>query len=690
MVKFLLYLFESGLCLSILFLVYLLFFRKETYFRFNRVYLLSIMLLSLIMPLMHINLSVTNTNRYESTLKEIGKFKSYYEKLIAMSDPGYYRSIRNVNTGFEEYNLEAYSNLTENNYSPRVTNYTGEKELVQTTTDKSISIALIILLIYLIGVVIFLSRIIILFQWVFKTILNNKVEKRNKIKIVHINQNLPPFSFLGYVFVNRNNISDKSEEILAHEEVHVEQFHSIDLLIAHSLSIFQWFNPFVWVLQKSIKTNHEYLADNNVVDNGYDLLDYQELLLNHFISIPSVQLVNNFNLISIKNRIIMMNKIKSGITAKLKALLVIPAAIFTFILFANLTLNGPGRVLTNLSFFEIQNNMSQLKGLWKNVSKDTYGYQILFENSKFSVLEKNINLKEYPYEIKDNSIILSLPNKETTEINYEIVNNQLKIWWNSSEYSLYNKSGFDNSLDDYLSDIDAQINLPEIENYWLLERPGLCIDVAMVDDKIFVSKKPVKYTELETVLLNEKSKINKLDANIISIRLYADKNVSMKYINDLSQVLRKINLLKIVHMGAVADPKVSKLQRNFVSMPKMLPPLVTEDFEIEDLEKKGITYFEIDATKPENSPENIKPKFKELITNSEKYIVDLYYDKTTLFNTYLAYQDMARSIIYEFREKDSSEKYNMSFDELPAIKQKEIRGIYPLIISEANSFKETN
>ncbi len=687
MVRFILYLFESGLCLSILFLVYVLFFRKETYFRFNRMYLLSIMFLSLMVPFMHLNITISSTQRYEHAINNIGKFRTYYEQLIAMTDPEFYNSQQNPDNGFNEFNFT--SDLQNEEVKTSASKKSQTTNPFEVKKDKHrLSLASIIFIVYILGVLIFLGRIIILFHWLFKTIRKNKIHHINGVQVIYMDDKLPPFSFLSYVFLNEELISNQSEEIIAHEKAHIKQLHSIDLLLAHSLSIFQWFNPFVWFLHKAIKTNHEFLADSNVVNNGYSLFDYQELLLNQFLSIPSVQLVNNFNLISIKNRIHMMNKTKSGFAAKFKALLVIPTALFAFILFANLTLKSPGKVLSNISFFETQNNLNQLKGMWVNTSTSTYGTKVLVGNNKFSVLDNNIQLKEYPYQLNGNQIVLNLPHNETVEIKYELKNEDLKIWWNDTEYSQYKKSGYDNSLDHYLASIDKEITLPVIENYWIIQRLDLCIEVAMIDDKIYVNKQPATYNTLKERLLTEYSKINRLDQTLTTVLIYADKDLSMQNIHLLKQTLREIGLLKVAHMGKAADHKVSELQTAYVGMPQMLPPL--EGMEILDkkeLDKKDITLVEIDATNKENTPENVKPKFKETIQNSEKYIADLYYDKSTILNTYLGYQDMARSVIYEFRKNYAEEKFNLQYDDLSSIQQMEIKKKYPLIISEASSFK---
>jgi len=89
MVRFLIYLFESGLCLTVMYLVYQFFLKRETYFGFNRMYLNAVVLVILLIPLLHISISVPNTERLESPVSQIFKFRNYYEQVIALTDPEY-------------------------------------------------------------------------------------------------------------------------------------------------------------------------------------------------------------------------------------------------------------------------------------------------------------------------------------------------------------------------------------------------------------------------------------------------------------------------------------------------------------------------------------------------------------------------------------------------------------------------
>ena len=92
MVSTLIYLFESGVCLALLFIVYFLFLRKETYFTFNRLYLITILILSFLLPLLHLNLTLPQSKPLENSIEEINRLKNYYENLIALTDPDFENS----------------------------------------------------------------------------------------------------------------------------------------------------------------------------------------------------------------------------------------------------------------------------------------------------------------------------------------------------------------------------------------------------------------------------------------------------------------------------------------------------------------------------------------------------------------------------------------------------------------------
>lgn len=134
-----------------------------------------------------------------------------------------------------------------------------------------------------------------------------------------------PFSFFRMVFLHPESHSDKeTDEILTHECTHVSQWHPIDVILSEMMCMACWFNPFVWLLKREVRHNLEYLADNTVIQSGYDSKSYQYHLLGlaHHQSVTT--LYNSFNVLHLKNRIMMMNKKRSPGIVRTKYLIFIP------------------------------------------------------------------------------------------------------------------------------------------------------------------------------------------------------------------------------------------------------------------------------------------------------------------------------------------------------------------------------
>jgi len=142
-----------------------------------------------------------------------------------------------------------------------------------------------------------------------------KIEKQ-KTTIVLVNENIIPYSFFRYIFINRQNYEEGKieRELLLHEEAHCMQYHSLDVILLELINIFFWFNPAIWLFRKAIQLNHEYYADNIVLTNS-DSEDYHQLLVNLVLQNNTSYLVSNFKYSLIKNRLIMMTKNGPGNTA---------------------------------------------------------------------------------------------------------------------------------------------------------------------------------------------------------------------------------------------------------------------------------------------------------------------------------------------------------------------------------------
>ncbi len=147
------------------------------------------------------------------------------------------------------------------------------------------------------------------------------------IRIRRLPRGEAPFSFFNLIFVcPEAHTPQELDEILAHEQTHARQRHSVDVLVAEALCALCWPNPAAWLLKRDVRNNLEYLADHHVLASGFDARTYQYHLLGLAYPKAAATIYNNFNVLPLKERIKMMNKQKTRSIGKLKYLLFLPVA----------------------------------------------------------------------------------------------------------------------------------------------------------------------------------------------------------------------------------------------------------------------------------------------------------------------------------------------------------------------------
>ena len=142
-----------------------------------------------------------------------------------------------------------------------------------------------------------------------------------------------PFSFFSWIFIHGNLMNEPSlHEVLQHEQTHVRQWHSLDVMLSELACVVFWFNPFVWLLKREVRVNLEYLADQAVLQQGNDSRSYQYHLLSLTFPRSVATLSNNFNVLPLKKRIKMMNKQRTKEIGRLKYLLLLPVSVLLLML----------------------------------------------------------------------------------------------------------------------------------------------------------------------------------------------------------------------------------------------------------------------------------------------------------------------------------------------------------------------
>ncbi|MDZ7743140.1 MAG: M56 family metallopeptidase [Bacteroidota bacterium] len=296
--SFLLYIAQVAVSLIVLYLVYWLFFRKDTFYKLNRFFLITSIIIALLIPAFNFSFDAQQQENV----------------FVVVLDT--------ITISANQSNQMFYENL---------------------------NIFQGILIAYLTGVFIFSLRFLFELYQILILIRKNRKTKRPGFTIVHLEKKYSPFSFFAYVFINKENSkADELHKILDHELVHVKQAHSLDLILLELLSIFQWFNPAVWLYRKSLKETHEFLADEELINQGYDISAYQKALLNHALGIQLNDITHNFNYSILKRRILMMTKQKTKTSGLLKYLAVLPVLAFLFAGFAcsNMAEENPAEELS--------------------------------------------------------------------------------------------------------------------------------------------------------------------------------------------------------------------------------------------------------------------------------------------------------------------------------------------------------
>nr|WP_321353666.1 M56 family metallopeptidase [uncultured Draconibacterium sp.] len=284
------YLLNASGGIVLFYLVYWLFLRNETFHVANRWFLVGSLLLAVLLPLIPIRYEVlieategakTGANTIADTFKNIPVFKATEESTTAF--------------GWQQA----------------------------------------ILLVYLTGAAIFLLRLLTQTFVLVHLMVKYRVKLLHDMRVVENEKYGLPFSFFNVVFINpKFHTQDDLPEILAHEKVHIRENHWFDLLMIELLTVIFWFNPFIWMFERAIKQNHEYLADKGVLAQGHTVGRYQALLVNQLMGMQIIGITNNLNFAISTNRLKMMTKKKTSARRLIRFTWALPALALLLFAFA--------------------------------------------------------------------------------------------------------------------------------------------------------------------------------------------------------------------------------------------------------------------------------------------------------------------------------------------------------------------
>ncbi|NER13586.1 hypothetical protein GWK08_09070 [Leptobacterium flavescens] len=274
------YLIKSIICLTLLFAFYRLFLEKEKVHQFNRFYLIGILLFSLAVP----------------------KYIIYVEP--SMVSP--------INT---------LSDATANSF--QIADYLNY-----------------VIGIYLLGVIVLLFRFLRNVAVISKRIKENPKIRSGSATIVLLGEEVLPHTFLNYIFINRDDFEAEKieEELFTHELTHVKERHTLDILFVELFQIVFWFNPILIFLKRSVRLNHEFIADDTVINSHKNIPEYQHILLDIASWGNNNSLSSNINYSLTKKRFNMMARKSSRLTRAILKISVIPLLTVFVFLFADVVI----------------------------------------------------------------------------------------------------------------------------------------------------------------------------------------------------------------------------------------------------------------------------------------------------------------------------------------------------------------
>ena len=222
---------------------YKLLLRRETFYKVNRFFLIACLAISFALPLIHVPQQFSLRKPTGAVIQQPSLIVT---EQVQQSPPNIKQEAKNTDNA---------------NNAPQTTAVKAE--------NSGFSFAQLMtwmFWIYWFGVIVF--GVSFLFQLVLLLVraYRNPVIIDGKYRIVEVSGDKAPCSFGNNIFINPEKYEwETYNQILLHEKIHIRQNHTLDIIIAELLLIFQWFNPFAWIYRREIESNLEFLTDDQLM-----------------------------------------------------------------------------------------------------------------------------------------------------------------------------------------------------------------------------------------------------------------------------------------------------------------------------------------------------------------------------------------------------------------------------------------
>ena len=259
---FMIYLIEANIALSLFFILYRLLLKRDTFLQLRRFFFLSVILFSLLYPLMTVPLPHSVSALFTPETEVVSGTVFFGEPVM------------------------------------------GNIIVEESVPSREFNLSRIGVVIYFSITLLFILRFLIQLISIFRIRMKSEPAEIFGTAVYRLKDDITPFSFFNLIFVNTDKHSEAElTQILLHEQTHVQQRHSFDVLLIESLTLLFWWNPFVWLMKREMTMNLEYLADQGVLTHGVNSREYQYHILRLTYQETAVPIVNNFNVSQLKHQI---------------------------------------------------------------------------------------------------------------------------------------------------------------------------------------------------------------------------------------------------------------------------------------------------------------------------------------------------------------------------------------------------
>ena len=328
----LIYLLFANLSFAILYLCYRLLMRSQENFSLNRWIMVSILCVSMLIPLIPMPTwgETEGQSRWFLALRErpveTGSVVSEENSVSGAKstvEPAFVAQMPDKQKGIKP--------LTESGQNPHQPANTIQR------SESRVTVLQVLFWLYIAGVVLCLGRFLFGLFEMGRLLRRAPKEQVDGMHVIVVHGEFSPYSLGRYAVLSEEDYRDNLHEVVLHEKAHCGQGHIYDLVLVSVVEILFWFNPLLKLFRRELSELHEYQADRQVLAQGVDAADYQMLIIKKSVGTQKFRWATHLRntYCQTKKRIVMMNREKTKNQKRWYALFLVPVVAVLLMSFGN-------------------------------------------------------------------------------------------------------------------------------------------------------------------------------------------------------------------------------------------------------------------------------------------------------------------------------------------------------------------